>query len=85
MSPDCLPPVAISDPNVGQHDAVLDDSPKIFKPPTGLDGSDHHVLGNGSVEDLYLDRIDRLLKRRLEPQLEEVTEELPRPGAVAAE
>ena len=33
---------------------------------------------------LYLDRIDRMLKRRLEPQLQEV-EEHPRPAAVAAE
>ena len=33
---------------------------------------------------LYLDRIDRVLKRRLEPQLQEV-EEHPRPVAVAAE
>jgi HAE1 family hydrophobic/amphiphilic exporter-1 len=33
---------------------------------------------------LYLDRIDRALKRRLEPQLQEV-EEHPRPAAVAAE
>ena len=33
---------------------------------------------------LYLDRIDRVLKRRLEPQLEEVTE-LPHKPAVAAE
>jgi HAE1 family hydrophobic/amphiphilic exporter-1 len=33
---------------------------------------------------LYLDRIDRVLKRRLEPQLQEV-EEHPRPTAVAAE
>jgi HAE1 family hydrophobic/amphiphilic exporter-1 len=33
---------------------------------------------------LYLDRIDRVLKRRLEPQLAEV-EEHPRPTAVAAE
>jgi HAE1 family hydrophobic/amphiphilic exporter-1 len=33
---------------------------------------------------IYLDRIDRMLKRRLEPQLE-VLEEHPRPGAVAAE
>jgi HAE1 family hydrophobic/amphiphilic exporter-1 len=33
---------------------------------------------------LYLDRIDRILKRRLEPQLQEV-EEHPRPAAVAAE
>ena len=33
---------------------------------------------------LYLDRIDRMLKRRLEPQLEEVAEPPPRP-AVAAE
>jgi len=33
---------------------------------------------------LYLDRVDRLLKRRLEPQLEEVEHE-PRPAAVAAE
>jgi HAE1 family hydrophobic/amphiphilic exporter-1 len=33
---------------------------------------------------LYLDRIDRVLKRRLEPQLEEVAE-LPRKPAVAAE
>jgi len=35
---------------------------------------------------IYLDKIDRMLKRRLEPQLEEV-EELPRPErpAVAAE
>ncbi len=33
---------------------------------------------------LYLDRIDRVLKRRLEPQLQEV-EEHPRPAAVAAE
>jgi HAE1 family hydrophobic/amphiphilic exporter-1 len=33
---------------------------------------------------LYLDRIDRVLKRRLEPQLEEVPEAPPRP-AVAAE
>jgi HAE1 family hydrophobic/amphiphilic exporter-1 len=33
---------------------------------------------------LYLDRIDRVLKRRLEPQLREV-EEHPRPTAVAAE
>jgi HAE1 family hydrophobic/amphiphilic exporter-1 len=34
---------------------------------------------------IYLDRIDRMLKRRLEPQLEEVLEEHPRPGVVAAE
>ncbi|HVY59012.1 MAG TPA: efflux RND transporter permease subunit [Xanthobacteraceae bacterium] len=34
---------------------------------------------------LYLDRIDRLLKRRLEPQLEEVSEPPQRPPAVAAE
>jgi HAE1 family hydrophobic/amphiphilic exporter-1 len=33
---------------------------------------------------LYLDRIDRVLKRRLEPQLQEVQEH-PRPAAVAAE
>jgi HAE1 family hydrophobic/amphiphilic exporter-1 len=33
---------------------------------------------------LYLDRVDRMLKRRLEPQLQEV-EEHPRPAAVAAE
>jgi HAE1 family hydrophobic/amphiphilic exporter-1 len=33
---------------------------------------------------LYLDRIDRVLKRRLEPQLQEV-EDHPRPAAVAAE
>jgi HAE1 family hydrophobic/amphiphilic exporter-1 len=34
---------------------------------------------------IYLDRVDRMLKRRLEPQLEEVLEEYPRPGVVAAE
>ncbi len=34
---------------------------------------------------VYLDRIDRLLKRRLEPQLEEVPEHPERPTAVAAE
>ena len=34
---------------------------------------------------LYLDRIDRLLKRRLEPQLEEVGEMPERPRAIAAE
>jgi HAE1 family hydrophobic/amphiphilic exporter-1 len=34
---------------------------------------------------LYLDRIDRKLKRRLEPQLEEVPEHAARPTAVAAE
>ncbi len=34
---------------------------------------------------IYLDRIDRLLKRRLEPQLEEVPELPHRPTAVAAE
>jgi HAE1 family hydrophobic/amphiphilic exporter-1 len=34
---------------------------------------------------LYLDRIDRRLKLRLEPQLEEVSEETERPRAVAAE
>jgi HAE1 family hydrophobic/amphiphilic exporter-1 len=34
---------------------------------------------------LYLDRIDRQLKRRLEPQLEEVPEQLPHKPAVAAE
>jgi HAE1 family hydrophobic/amphiphilic exporter-1 len=33
---------------------------------------------------LYLDRIDRMLKRRLEPQLQEI-EAHPRPAAVAAE
>jgi HAE1 family hydrophobic/amphiphilic exporter-1 len=33
---------------------------------------------------VYLDRIDRVLKRRLEPQLQEV-EEHPRPTAIAAE
>jgi HAE1 family hydrophobic/amphiphilic exporter-1 len=33
---------------------------------------------------LYLDRLDRILKRRLEPQLQEI-EEHPRPTAVAAE
>jgi hydrophobic/amphiphilic exporter-1 (mainly G- bacteria), HAE1 family len=34
---------------------------------------------------LYLDRIDRMLKRRLEPQLQEVPEPAERPTAVAAE
>jgi HAE1 family hydrophobic/amphiphilic exporter-1 len=34
---------------------------------------------------IYLDRVDRMLKRRLEPQLEEVPELHPRPGVVAAE
>jgi HAE1 family hydrophobic/amphiphilic exporter-1 len=34
---------------------------------------------------IYLDRVDRMLKRRLEPQLEEVSEEHPRPEVVAAE
>jgi HAE1 family hydrophobic/amphiphilic exporter-1 len=34
---------------------------------------------------IYLDRIDRLLKYRLEPQLREVSEEAERPVAVAAE
>jgi hydrophobic/amphiphilic exporter-1 (mainly G- bacteria), HAE1 family len=34
---------------------------------------------------IYLDRVDRMLKRRLEPQLEEVLEEHPRPGVIAAE
>jgi HAE1 family hydrophobic/amphiphilic exporter-1 len=34
---------------------------------------------------VYLDRIDRMLKRRLEPQLQEVPEHIERPPAVAAE
>jgi hydrophobic/amphiphilic exporter-1 (mainly G- bacteria), HAE1 family len=34
---------------------------------------------------IYLDRVDRMLKRRLEPQLEEVPELHPRPEVVAAE
>jgi HAE1 family hydrophobic/amphiphilic exporter-1 len=34
---------------------------------------------------IYLDRIDRMLKLRLEPQLEEVPEPVERPRAVAAE
>jgi HAE1 family hydrophobic/amphiphilic exporter-1 len=34
---------------------------------------------------IYLDRIDRLLKYRLEPQLREVPEVAERPAAVAAE
>src|ERR1700730_3424680 len=34
---------------------------------------------------IYLDRVDRMLKRRLEPQLEEVPEQHPRPDVVAAE
>jgi HAE1 family hydrophobic/amphiphilic exporter-1 len=34
---------------------------------------------------LYLDRVDRKLKRRLEPQLQEVPEHAVRPTAVAAE
>jgi hydrophobic/amphiphilic exporter-1 (mainly G- bacteria), HAE1 family len=34
---------------------------------------------------IYLDRIDRMLKYRLEPQLKEVTEHPERPTAVAAE
>ena len=34
---------------------------------------------------IYLDRIDRLLKHRLEPQLQEVPEHAERPTAVAAE
>ncbi len=34
---------------------------------------------------IYLDRIDRMLKRRLEPQLEEVPEHAERPTVVAAE
>jgi HAE1 family hydrophobic/amphiphilic exporter-1 len=34
---------------------------------------------------IYLDRVDRMLKRRLEPQLEEVLEQHPRPDVVAAE
>jgi HAE1 family hydrophobic/amphiphilic exporter-1 len=34
---------------------------------------------------IYLDRVDRMLKRRLEPQLEEIPEHPDRPTAVAAE
>jgi hydrophobic/amphiphilic exporter-1 (mainly G- bacteria), HAE1 family len=34
---------------------------------------------------IYLDRVDRMLKRRLEPQLEEVSEHPDRPKVVAAE
>ena len=34
---------------------------------------------------IYLDRIDRMLKRRLEPQLEEVPEHAERPKVIAAE
>jgi hydrophobic/amphiphilic exporter-1 (mainly G- bacteria), HAE1 family len=34
---------------------------------------------------IYLDRIDRMLKRRLEPQLEEIPEHAERPKVVAAE
>jgi hydrophobic/amphiphilic exporter-1 (mainly G- bacteria), HAE1 family len=34
---------------------------------------------------IYLDRLDRMLKRRLDPQLEEVQDLHPRPEAVAAE
>jgi len=34
---------------------------------------------------IYLDRIDRMLKRRLDPQLEEVPEHPERPKVVAAE
>ncbi len=34
---------------------------------------------------IYLDRVDRMLKRRLDPQLEEVPELHPRPEVVAAE
>ena len=34
---------------------------------------------------IYLDRIDRMLKRRLEPQLQEVPEHPERPTVVAAE
>jgi hypothetical protein len=34
---------------------------------------------------IYLDRIDRMLKLRLEPQLEAVPEPADRPRAVAAE
>jgi HAE1 family hydrophobic/amphiphilic exporter-1 len=34
---------------------------------------------------IYLDRIDRMLKRRLEPQVEEVPEHVERPKVVAAE
>jgi hydrophobic/amphiphilic exporter-1 (mainly G- bacteria), HAE1 family len=34
---------------------------------------------------IYLDRIDRMLKYRLEPQLQEVPEHPERPSAVAAE
>jgi HAE1 family hydrophobic/amphiphilic exporter-1 len=34
---------------------------------------------------IYLDRVDRMIKRRLEPQLEEVPELHPRPEVVAAE
>jgi HAE1 family hydrophobic/amphiphilic exporter-1 len=34
---------------------------------------------------IYLDRVDRMIKRRLEPQLEEVQELHPRPEVVAAE
>ncbi|MGZ5813423.1 MAG: efflux RND transporter permease subunit, partial [Xanthobacteraceae bacterium] len=34
---------------------------------------------------IYLDRIDRMLKYRLEPQLREVAEQPQRPPAIAAE
>jgi HAE1 family hydrophobic/amphiphilic exporter-1 len=34
---------------------------------------------------IYLDRVDRMLKRRLEPQLEEVPELAERPKVIAAE
>ena len=39
----------------------------------------------GEARRVYLDRIDRMLKYRLEPQLREVSEHPERPTAIAAE
>src|SRR5881275_1153689 len=58
MPADRLPAALILHPDVGQYDAILDHAPKIFEPPAGLHGADHHILESGRILHLNVDRID---------------------------
>src|SRR5258707_14780970 len=55
VAADRLPPAVILDPHVGEHDAILDHPPEVFKAPAGMDGSDHHVRQHRRILKLDVD------------------------------
>src|SRR5579884_158473 len=49
MAADRLPTPVILDPDIGEHNAILDQPPKVVQPPARLHGPDHHVVEDGRI------------------------------------